>query len=37
MMQISVINCGIIKNLSFVNERVNNFNEKYFIYLGEWV
>ena len=35
MMQISVINCGIIKNLSFVNERVNNFNEKYFIYLGE--
>jgi len=36
-MQISVINCGIIKNLSFVNERVNNFNEKYFIYLGEWV
>ena len=35
MMQISVINCGIIKNLSFVNERVNNFNEKYFINLGE--
>ena len=34
-MQISVNNCGIIKNLSFVNERVNNFNEKYFIYLGE--
>ena len=37
MIQISVINWGIIKNLSFVNERVSNFNEKYFIYYGEWV
>ena len=35
MIQISVIKCGIIKNLSFVNERVSNFNEKYFIYYGE--
>ena len=34
MIQVSVINCGIIKNLCFVNEIVNNFNEKYFIY--EW-
>ena len=35
MIQISVINCGIIENLSFVNERVSNFNEKYFIYYDE--
>ena len=37
MIQISVIDCGIIKNLSFVNERVSNFNEKYFIYCSKWV